>query len=118
MMYRCRACDEEVERGWLPSATCGLYLFSLLVCALFVLTVFLAPALPVPGASPLPDAPRPSPWWVGPLVIGGGLLAGAVLVYLMDVTLSLGEYLVVRRKPCPKCGAKRWSLGYTRGMGL
>jgi len=41
-----------------------------------------------------------------------------VLVNLLKFLLELIEYLAIRRRPCARCGERRWSWGFTRGFGL
>src|SRR6478609_8656617 len=105
MRYQCLACNEEVERGWLPSATCGVYLFGLLGFSLSVLSLLLMPTLARHGVFP-PRGQEPASlsWWVEPLILAGGLFAAIILTGWLDITLSLVEYFILRRKPCPRCG--------------
>jgi hypothetical protein len=64
-----------------------------------------------------PPDPNPAEvaWW-DPIAVWGILLilsvAGAVALHYLAMAL---EYLIVTRRPCPKCGARRWSWGYEGG---
>lgn len=119
MLYRCRACEYEEARGWLPRATCGLYFAFLLWLTGSVLLLAawaLKQLLPLPPVAAEP--PAPLSWWAYPLLGAGGLAIGFALLCAVNWLLELTEYAIVRRKPCPRCGAKRWSWGFTRGFGL
>src|SRR5262245_13749360 len=119
MMYRCRACQYECYRGWLPGVTCGLYFIFLLVvaagllsAAMWAVRVFLLPERPPPVQ------PEPTPWWLYPSLCGGSIVLGFGGAAALHWLLELTEYLIVCRHPCPHCGAKGVSRGYTRGFGL
>jgi hypothetical protein len=116
MIYRCLLCDHEEGRGCLPTVTCGLYLLAFPVLAVGILwgaTYLLRWALG-PEVRPRP----PAPWWVWPVAA----VVTVVLVVGMTVALKRAvewaERLAVLRRPCPRCGGRRWSRGFTRGYGL
>ena len=115
MRYRCQACECEVHRGWLPSATCGMYFIFLLGATVGMLIAMAWGVRQLlPERPPAAEPSEPMPWW--------GWVIGCPIVLLIfcaiNWLLELIEYLIVRRKPCPNCGAKRWSRGYTGGFGL
>ena len=120
MIYRCRKCGCERARGWLPSASCGVYFFLLLglslsaaILALRMLEKTMPPLQPGPGGG--------QPWWVwvvgvvGVLICFAAIVAGAIGLHYV---LAAIEYLATARRRCPSCGSRRWSWGFTRGFGL
>src|SRR3954470_19619866 len=118
MIYRCLQCDHEEGRGCLPTASCGLYLFSIPALATGILlgaTYLLRRAVgPGPQAEPRP----PAPWWLWPVsaVLTVVLIAGTTVA--VKWALEVAERMAVLRRPCPVCGSRRWSRGCTRGYGL
>jgi hypothetical protein len=118
MVYRCLLCDHEEGRGCLPTASCGLYLFSLPALAAGILwgaAYLLRRAIvPRPEAAPRP----PAPWWVWPVAAVVTVVAIAGTTVALKWGLEAAERLAVLRRPCPRCGGRRWSRGFTRGYGL
>lgn len=117
MIYRCRTCRHEEPRGWLPTATSGLYAMAL--CALSVggiagIVGGLRAAVGPPAVAP---EPVDSPWWVAALAVVLGLVVVVVGMAVVNFGLGLAEWLAFARRPCPACGARRWSWGFTRGFG-
>jgi len=117
MLYRCRACEYECERGWLPGELGKPSTRRTLSC------VVIALALVVLGAGFLallqflltaPGQPDPLPWWVGPLSFACAVASLLGFFWLLE----RAENLFIRRKPCSQCGAKRWSRGYARRNGF
>jgi hypothetical protein len=116
MLYRCQACHHEEARGCMPIALSllppmfffGLSCSGVTAAALRVLTV-------AHERSPPDFNPDEVPWWY-PITVWGILIVlsvvGAVALHYLAKTL---EYLIVARRPCPKCGASRWSWGYEGG---
>jgi hypothetical protein len=102
MLYRCLSCEEEIEFGWLPPATCGLFFFYPLATGVgyaLLITFYL--------------------WgWLGDWALLAALPLAVVCVFVLGWIPSAVEYLRVRRHPCPKCGRKHWSRGYISGFGL
>jgi hypothetical protein len=118
MLYRCLTCGREEARGCLPTATCGLYLMALVGLAAGLLWAALALAKWVVGPVHRPEPASDPPWWLWPvaLAVWVALVVGTTvgLYWLVQAV----ERLVVRRWPCPACGGRRWSRGFTRGFGL
>jgi hypothetical protein len=117
MMYRCRACEYESERGWLrgdlrkppssSSSCCAAVVATFLVLNMACRTLlqFLLTG---------PDSLESLPWWVE--LLSWGCAAAGVLV--MAWLLERAEFFFIRRKPCPQCGVKRWSRGYIHRHGF
>lgn len=115
MIYKCRACEHEEARGCLPTVTCGIYLFFLMG---------IAGGLGAAAIDSWRGHLRPETelgWWnllVVPLslvlCLVGAFIGAVVLNYILEAI----EYLVVVLRKCPKCGARRWTWGFTRGFGL
>ncbi|WP_081610882.1 MULTISPECIES: hypothetical protein [Rhodopirellula] len=60
-------------------------------------------------------------WWnllLVPLSVVAGLIVFFLCALLLNYLLELIEYLMFVARKCPKCGARRWSWGFTRGFGL
>lgn len=119
-MYKCLKCEHQVAAGCLPTATCGLYFFGLMAIVpalLFGLVVLIRWLVPV--SPPPPDAPETgTPWWVWvvsvavtPVLMVGGAWA-------LDLLFRTVERFTLRWAKCPKCRARAWSKGYTRGFGV
>lgn len=124
MYYRCRACGREAEWGFLPSASCGMYGCGLLTLSVGCLwgvlkcVLYLAGDPRAPGQA-APVKPVPVPWWAGVISCGVVLVVVFVGMLVINFVIELIEWLAfARRRPCPKCGARRWSWGYTQGFGL
>jgi hypothetical protein len=116
MIYKCLRCEYEEARGCLPTVTCGIFLMLQMLVASYGL-VLLIRLRPPPEPQPAPDLG----WWgllVYPLLIAITvflmLVSTAILIFLLEFI----EYLIFALRKCPKCGARRWSWGYTRGFGL
>ncbi len=120
MIYRCLVCGYEEARGCLPTASCGLYLFLLLgLSAGCQAGVIHSINRVLRGTQrDLAQPQAEDPWWVYVAICVLGLLllvvGAAVVKYLLEVV----EYLVFARRRCERCGARRWSRGFTRGFGL
>ncbi len=124
MIYRCRRCNCEESRGFLPTATCGmLFLAQLGISAaalLAILRYFRSLITTSPEVS-APDSSLGLGWWAIAaiplaMIIGLGLLLVATL--LLNVFMQLIEWLAFSLRRCRQCGCRRWSWGYTRGFGL
>lgn len=116
MYYKCRCCEHEEARGCLPTVTCGIYLLFLmgLTVAIGSFTLRL-----IRGDSP--GLALELGWWKL-LVIPLGMVVGLVLAFvgavLLNYVFEFIEYVAFCLRKCPKCGARKWSWGYTRGFGL
>ena len=116
MYYKCRCCEHEEARGCLPTVTCGIYLLFLmgLTVAIGSFTLRL-----IGGDSP--GLALELGWWKL-LVIPLGMVVGLVLAFvgtvLLNYVFEFIEYVAFCLTKCPKCGARKWSWGYTRGFGL
>ena len=116
MLYKCRNCEFEEGRGFLPSVTCGLYMLFLMGTATAI-GAFLLRQL-------RGDAPNPAAelgWWnllAFPLALVLGLVLAFIGGLVLNYILEFFEWFVFCRRKCPKCGSRRWSWGFTRGFGL
>ena len=114
--YKCRRCEHEEARGCLPTVSCGLYLLFLMGLTVGIGSI----AVRVIRG----DSPRQAldlGWWnllAVPLGIVIGLVGAFVGAILLNYLFELIEYLAFALRKCPKCGARKWSWGYTRGFGL
>ncbi len=118
MLYRCRSCGAVESRGCLPPATCLLYLLFLGCLSVTFLSAGLTVARRLIGPEPSSSEPEPVPWWFWVIFAPVGFILVVVGGATIHALLRAVEYLIVRRKPCPACGAKKWSWGYTAGFGL
>src|SRR4051812_12968332 len=106
MIYRCAKCNEEICYGVLPDVTSGL--LTILPCAGFIGLEFAV----------IND--------VNPHGFGRYVIVVIPLVVLVAMGLTaLGiigakivEWLCVSRHACPKCQGKKWSWGFTQGLGV
>jgi hypothetical protein len=116
MLYRCRVCEFVEDRGWLPATPCLLYLLFLSCVSVGCLNLAV---LAIRATLDLPQRPaEPMPWWgwlVGCLVV---MILFVIATAALKYALELLEWIAVRRKPCPRCGQRRWSWGFTGGFGL
>lgn len=123
MLYRCRPCGYVEYRGILPGATCGLYglaLIGITVGTLLPLVQRLRLLVQTMRVSPPTGTTEAGwSWWIA---VPAGVIVGLALIALgvvvLNYSLELIEYLVFLRHRCPKCGARKWSWGFTRGFGL
>jgi hypothetical protein len=122
VIYRCRTCHYEDARGFLPTASSGLYLVYLgvvSVCCLIVVMRGLWLHLESPNE---PVGEVATPWWVWIVLLPISLaitLAVFVLVAAgIHHVLRLVERLAFIRRRCPACGSRKWSRGFTSGFGL
>lgn len=106
MIYKCLDCEFREGRGVLPGVSCGILMLLEMGVATLLIS-FVARAL-------LPDDLG---WWwllIAPVLFVLALPAG----YLVAVALAALEWLVFSLRRCPRCGARRWSFGFTEGFGL
>jgi hypothetical protein len=118
VIYRCRVCEYEEARGCLPTVTCGLYLVFLLGLSAACIAAAARGLRVLVGERPAPAEPVEAPWWVAVVVVVAGLVLVVVGVAAVKFVLELVEYLSFAWRRCPRCGARRWSWGFTRGFGL
>lgn len=118
MIYRCRSCQHEEARGFLPAVTTGLYAMALLGLSVGCLTGVARVSRAMMGDPPAPTDPVDPPWWFGALAVVAGLVIVVVGMVVINFALELAEWLAFARRRCPACGSHRWSWGYTRGFGL
>ncbi len=106
MIYQCKMCNMERGMGFLPGATCGIYFFPLMTFA----AVLILKVIPQGHLNGL------GWWWVVgvPVLLVVAFIGG----YILDLALSLVEWILVHIARCPHCGGRRWSWGFTRGFGL
>ena len=118
MIYRCRTCQHEESRGYLPSVTCGFYpLFLLFLSAIYHIAA-VPRYLRWVGAWPRSDEPVRGTWWgmlIAAVVAITLTLVGAVV---LNFLLELVEYRAFVGRRCAVCGRRRWSWGYTQGFGV
>jgi hypothetical protein len=110
MWYQCRNCKLEEARGCIPSVSCGIYLFSLMVFP----AMFMGASLGILKAWLAIDG---FGWWwllISPVMLIVGLLSIIPVAYVMAAI----EWSLFALRSCPRCGARRWSRGYTKGFGL
>ena len=110
MWYRCKECDYEEARGCIPGVSCGIYLISLSVFPAFVIGVvlgWLRGCVEIDGFGW---------WWV--LIVPLMIIVSFVLISPVAYFFEFLEYLVLALRKCRRCGARRWSRGYTKGFGL
>ncbi len=114
MLYRCEDCGHIEARGWLPTTTCSLFwIFSgslVLGCAGTPIQVFLG----------LPSLPEWGAWWLMLIPLSFLLLVPTMVIgYFMHYyVFAFVEWTVYCIRRCPKCKARSWSWGFTRGLGL
>lgn len=116
MYYRCRHCEYAEARGCLPTVTCGLYMLFLMGCTTAIAAVAIRV---IRGHGPYESLGLG--WWnvlVIPLAGVVGLVGAFIGSILLNYVLEFIEYVAFMWRKCPKCGARRWSWGYTRGFGL
>ena len=106
MWYTCKKCRHDEARGCLPTVSCGMLLSVYVGIAGAVVLVVIDLLFP-----------RGLGWW---WLLGGPVLVvlslfGGMLVHLL---CQLLEWLLFCLRRCPKCRARAWSWGYTRGFGL
>lgn len=125
MFYRCGNCQHVEQRGWLPSASCGLYsgcLLGLTGGALWVANILAAGVVRSWRAEHPAAAERAAqaetPWWEWAVAGVVALLLSVGCFAAIKYGIELVEYLSFVRRRCPGCGARRWSWGFTRGFGL
>ena len=122
MLYQCRQCEHVEARGCLPTATCGLYFFGLMALTyLFweiglriVHALIVGDQAQQPANQPQPDPP----WWMWPVSACVSLLLSFLGAVALDLTFRFIEFVLARQRPCPSCGARKWSKGFTSGFGL
>jgi len=118
MLYRCLACGREEARGCLPTVTCGLYLGALFALAAGLLGAVLVIVRWALGSGRSPEPAPDPPWWLWPVAVVMWLALWIGTAAGLNWLVRAVERRVVRRQPCPACGGRRWSRGFTRGFGL
>jgi hypothetical protein len=120
MLYRCRHCHHEENRGCLPAVASGAY-----YSAIFIVSFLLFPMF---GFAPIGQEFHEFLYgvfrygsanvWIefGSYVILR-FLAACLVAVVLDFTLRLLEFLAFALRKCPKCDARSWSWGYTSGRG-
>jgi hypothetical protein len=106
--YRCRKCNFDESRGCLPSASCGIYLAGLM-------GLWGGVAIPLIRHAMLPAK---IPWWSWLLIVPGTLIVTVIGALLLKLLFETIEWLLFAARRCRRCGARRWSWGFTKGFGL
>ena len=124
MIYRCRCCNYEEERGFLPGVSCGMLLLAQMgfSAVLLISTVRYLRSLVLTT----PDSPIPSPspgmgWWalvIIPLMMIVGFVVLFVAAMILNALMEFMEWCAFSLRRCPECSRRRWSWGFTRGFGL
>jgi hypothetical protein len=99
MIYKCKYCESEFQRGLLPPASCGILLLAIAVQPIIFL------------------------WHPTKAAIGGWVYlvcAPAFITFFLVIMISVAfaEALWALLRGCPNCGKRTLSRGYTRGFGL
>lgn len=127
MFYRCRVCQHKESRGWLPTASCGMYALALLALSLIGNIGIVRGARSLTGAGSsstmsLSAELAGASWLTATICVIAGLVLTVILagvgMIVINFALELAEWLAFARRKCPVCGARRWSWGFTRGFGL
>ena len=123
MLYRCRVCNYEEARGWLPTATCGMLLLVQMgiVIGLLIPVIRYMRSLARETYGVNPQGTADIGWWalvIAPLSTILVIVATILGAIILNTVLELLEWLVFSLRRCPKCGCRRWSWGFTRGFGL
>jgi len=124
MLYRCRNCQYEEARGFLPTVTCGMLLLAQMgVCAAIVIPSirFVRSLIETESAGIESKTSSGLGWWallVVPLVMIIGFITLFIAAMILNALMELIEWLAYCRRRCPTCGCRRWSWGFTRGFGL
>lgn len=118
MIYRCRKCQYEEARGWLPCVASGLYLMFLLALATGLLALVSMVVRAWLSNLPSNNDSFTTSWWMWCIGAAVGFIIAFASVFLVKFTLEFLEHLVFVRKQCPNCKARNWSWGFTKGFGL
>lgn len=118
MIYRCRTCDHEEARGFLPSASCFIYFVFLLALSVGSLILAVRGVRLAVGKPAAPAEDETHSWWDWVVGIPLGLLLILVGMLAIKFALEAVEWVAFCRRRCPACGSRKWSRGFTRGFGL
>jgi hypothetical protein len=124
MLYRCRSCQYEEARGFLPTVTCGMLLLAQMGVCAAVLIPSIRFARSLIQTDPAAIESKTSSglgWWallIVPLIMIVGFIALFIFAMILNAWMELIEWLAYCRRRCPTCGSRKWSWGFTRGFGL
>ncbi len=110
MWYKCRNCNYEDARGFIPGVSCGIYLAILSVFPVMVIELGLA------ALKSVLDIDGFGWWWLA--VVPSLIVVSLIGIIPTAYAFQLIEWLAYCWKPCPKCRKRKWSWGYTKGFGL
>jgi hypothetical protein len=116
MIYRCKKCNFEEKRGFLPGVSCGLLFLALIGLWVFAFAI-IVPVVHHIYRRSLPQTLQVflAHDWLVMLAAFPVSVVGAIALYAL---LEAVEWLVFARRRCANCGARHWSWGFTRGFGL